>query len=252
MKNILLFPAGIQDSCHYASRYLEEQGISLTDHPSPDITHLLLDVPSFNNDQILRNGHNTIELLRMLPETTTVIGGNLESHIPYKHSKIDLLKDPLYLAKNAAITAECALQVAAPYLSTTYADATALILGWGRIGKQLAFLLRSLGCTVTVAARNKSDRALLEALGYFAVDYPQIFKILPDIRILFNTVPTQALDRKLLDHRKDCIIIDLASAPGLTCDNIIPARGLPGKYAPETSGKLIAQTFLRLLKEEYI
>jgi hypothetical protein len=40
--------------------------------------------------------------------------------------------------------------------------------------------------------------------------------------------------------------IELASSPGLEGDDVIEALGLPGKYAPETSGKLIARTILRL------
>ena len=53
--------------------------------------------------------------------------------------------------------------------------------------------------------------------------------ILPDIRLGSN-----------------CTAIELASTPGMAGDGIIPARGLPGKMAPAESGKLIAETFIRL------
>jgi hypothetical protein len=43
--------------------------------------------------------------------------------------------------------------------------------------------------------------------------------------------------------------IDLASQPGIGGNDVIWARGLPGKNAPESSGKLIAQTVLRKLEE---
>lgn len=250
MKNLLLYPTGVSSSSRYASDYLRRYGVPQTDHPTPEITHLLLDVPSFNAADRLKNGTNLTELLRMLPETTTIIGGNLSAILPPHRNTIDLLKDDIFLAKNAAITAECALQVAAPYLTATYADSPALILGWGRIGKHLARLLDSLRCKVTVAARRESDRALLKSFGYHAVDFSEVTQILPDLRILFNTVPLQLLDRKILDLQKDIIKIDLASLPGMVCEDIIPARGLPGKYAPESSGKLIAQTICRLLKED--
>jgi len=46
------------------------------------------------------------------------------------------------------------------------------------------------------------------------------------------------------------IVLDLASYPGITGKNVIPARGLPGKYAPESAGNLIAQSILRINKEE--
>ena len=181
----------------------------------------------------------------MLPKSLTIIGGNLNQEYLQNYQKADLLQDPYYLAKNAAITAECALQVASPHLRSTFADSPSLILGWGRIGKKLAALLSGVGSPVTVAARKDSDRAMLEAFGYQAVDFSQIPILLSRYKILFNTVPDLPLH---IDGQKT-IAIDLASYPGMKGNNIIPARGLPGKYAPESSGKLIATTILRMYQE---
>lgn len=214
----------------------------LTDHPSPEITHLLLDIPGFSGDE-----RELRELLRMLPKSITIIGGKLEQDYLINYRTIELLKDPLFLARNAAITAECALQTVKPYLTTAFYDTPTLILGWGRIGKCLAKLLSNLGASVTVAARNQQDRAMLEALGYRAVDFSRLEREVQQHRVLFNTVP-QGI--RLNGTFNSCIIIDLASAPGLLCNEAITARGLPGKYAPETTGKLIAATVLRLDKEE--
>jgi len=44
-----------------------------------------------------------------------------------------------------------------------------------------------------------------------------------------------------------CIKIELASQPGIEDTNVIQALGLPAKYAPESSGRLIANTVIRLL-----
>ena len=237
MKNVLLYPAGTSGSCFYASEILEHARCILIDHPAPEITHLLLDVSSKDTSDLY-------ELLRMLPRTITVIGGNLNMAYLQDYRKLDLLQDPYYLAENAAITAECALQAAAPHLHTTIADSPALILGWGRIGKCLAKLLKSMGCAVTVAARKPQDRALLKALGYNTADFPEIPKILDHFCILFNTVPDLPFS-----FNGSCIALDLASEPGMAGDSVIPARGLPRKYAPESSGKLIAETILRYRKE---
>ena len=246
MDSVLFYPIGSSESCRYASSFLSKSGFPITDHPSPDVTHLLLDVPSFDADGNLRDGTDLQLLLRMLPRTIVIIGGNLKFDYLSGYRKMDLLQDPLYLAKNAAITAECALQAAAPYLKTTFADSPALILGWGRIGK----LLSEIGCPVTVAARKESDRAMLNALGCGAVNFSEVPQILRQVKILFNTVPDLPLHSSLLDHWKNGVAIDLASYPGMKGDSVIPARGLPGKYAPESSGKLIAETVLRLYKEE--
>ena len=250
MGKTLLYPVGISESCRYASIFLEQAGLELTDHPAPEITHLLLDVPSFGANGLLKEGSDLKDLLRMLPDSVTVIGGNLDRDILQNYHKTDLLQDSRYLAKNAAITAECALKVCAQHLNTTFTDSPALILGWGRIGKCLARMLTSLGCTVTVAARKEADRAMLEALNYRATDFSQIPQVLQHCRILFNTVPKPPLHSDLLDLWKNGTAIDLASEPGMQGRHVIPARGLPGKYAPESSGRLIAETILRLLKEE--
>ena len=51
---------------------------------------------------------------------------------------------------------------------------------------------------------------------------------------------------------RNCLKIELASLPGIAGDDVIPARGLPGIYVPESSGKLIADTLLHRLQEERI
>ena len=242
MRSMLLYPIGTTAACRYAAAFLKNQGATLVDHPTPEVTHLLLDIPSFASDGSLRGGGDLNAILRTLPPDTTIIGGNLGSN--YKNS-IDLLTDEGYLASNAAITAECALQVTAPYLKTTFAESPVLILGWGRIGKCLSKLLSDMGCPVTVAARNSRDRAMLEALGYKSTDFSQVPGILNRYKVLLNTVP----DLPLHIHNETIIAIDLASYPGMRGDHVIQARGLPGKYAPESSGKLIADTIQRMNQE---
>lgn len=243
MKDILIYPAGITEACTLVGTYLHKLGFPITDHPMPEITHLLLDVPAFRSDGLLRSGEDPKKLLSMVPRNVTVVGGNLNTSVLRDHQKLDLLQDDHYLAENAAITAECALKVAAPLLKTTFRDTPTLILGWGRIGKCLAQLLKSLHCPVTVAARKECDRAMLRALRYDTIDFTQLSQ--KPFRLVFNTVPAPVHDAAL----SQCIQIELASQPGLSGDDVIQARGLPGIHAPESSGKLIAESFFRLWKE---
>lgn len=252
LDRLVLYPIGSSESCRIAAGILKNFGFSLTDHPAPEVTHLLLDVPSFGSNGFLRDGSDLKELLRMLPRDVTLIGGNLNQDFIGDYRKVDLLNDPWYLAKNAAITADCALKITAPLLKTTFADAKVLVFGWGRIGKCLTKLLSLLGASVTVAARKDNDRAMLEALGYRAITFPQIPHALDCCTLLFNTVPDLPLHSAILDSWENGIAIDLASLPGMRGQNVIPARGLPGKYAPESSGKLIAETILRFYKEEIL
>lgn len=243
MKSILLYPIGSTEAVRSAVCTLHKVGIPIIDHPAPEVTHMLLDVPAFQADGSLRGGGDLRHHLERLPPRTIVVGGNLNHPAVAEHRTVDFLKDEIYLAQNARITAHCALKVAAPLLKTTFADTTVLVIGWGRIGKHLAKLLRSLGASVIVAARSVKDRAMLGSLGYSVVDYDAPP---PRCSLVFNTVPAPYPGR----FSDDCIKIELASRPGLTGEGIVSALGLPGIHAPESSGALIAETFLRLCKEE--
>ena len=236
---MVIYPIGVSDAISCAVKQLQDKGYPLIDHPAPEVTHLLLDVPS--------KWEAAAQVLPMLPAGVTVIGGNLNNPVFDGYRKMDLLKDPNYLAKNAAITADCAIRLAGMQIQETYQDCSCLIIGWGRISQCLAKLLAGLGCKITIAARKEGDRAMAAALGFRAVDIPGIPWILSETRLVFNTVPERILDT---EPPKSCITLDLASRDGMPGEAVIRARGLPGKYAPISSCKLIAQTIHYLYKEE--
>ena len=126
-----------------------------------------------------------------------------------------------------------------------------LVIGWGRIGKCLAHQLARMGARVTVAARKERDLHIIAALGFGAMDTNGLDGRLGQFRVIFNTAPAMVLDRQLAEQcRADCVKIDLASKPGIEGEDVVSALGLPGKMAPEASGKLIAQTIARLLGKE--
>ena len=250
MEHILIYPIGTTDACAFAGSFLEKAGYSLTDHPTPEVTHLLLDVPSFTVDGSLRGGGSLPPILERLPPEITLIGGKLKHPALTGYPVLDLLWDEYYLAQNASLTAQCALRVAYPLLPSVLTETPALVIGWGRIGKCLTKLLVGMGCSVTVAVRNSKDRAIISALGWKSIDIPDSPGILPSIGIIFNTAPAPVLGADILSKYRNCIKIDLASSPGLSGSDVVYARGLPRQYAPESSGKLIAETILRHLREE--
>ena len=241
-----VYCAGTTPALAYAVHFLKRAGIPVTDSPRWDVRHLLLDVPSFRPGTPLTEEKNLDTLLSALPGDVTIWGGNLEHPVLTGYAVVDLLKDETYLAQNAAITAHCALQVAAPLLHTTWAETPTLILGWGRIGKCLGRLLKSQDCPVTIASSSDAKRAALRSLGYAAADLGSLHAILPQYRLIFNTVPEMVLPESDMGGSEDCVKIDLASKRGIAGENVVWARGLPGIYAPESSGKLIAETLLRL------
>ena len=247
MNDFIFYCAGSSRAQIYAAAFLMEEGVSFLPCPDHTVTHLLLPVPSFEADGSIKGGGDLGDILNKLPRTVTVIGGNLNRPELSEYEVLDLLEDPWYLARNASITAHCALELALEKLPVTLEKCPVLILGWGRIGKCLSDLLQKIGTPVTIAARNESDRAMASALGHRAVDFSGIGQEVARHRLLFNTVPQGIVLQK---PSPGCVKIDLASLPGLEGDDVIPARGLPGKYAPESAGKLIAESIIRLTREE--
>ena len=81
MADITVYHAGIAGPATYAEMYLKESGIFITDHPTPEITHLLLDVPSRD----IPAG-----LLERLPEDICIVGGNLTRPELEGYRKLDL------------------------------------------------------------------------------------------------------------------------------------------------------------------
>lgn len=246
MNNILIYYAQRSPTVLHAASALSSAGIAVTDHPTPDATHMLLDIPSLSDGNTLRSGTPLSDVLFSSPEHICVIGGNLSSPLLCDHPVIDLLKDDTYLYKNAAITAQCALSVAADKSAYAFSDCSILIIGWGRIGKHLAFLLRAYGAKISILSTSPVHRAEAASFGFQTFSSNQIENT---YYIIFNTAPYPVISSEQAAQLRHAVKIDLASKPGLTASDVIYARGLPGLLAPASSGRLIAQSILRLIKE---
>lgn len=247
MKDRTIYCGGTTAATQFAKEKLQDAGYPFSDHAGMNVKHLLLDVPSLDAKGNLRSGKSLDTLLAALPHDVIIYGGNLNHPALKDFQTVDFLRDDDYIAANAAITADCALQVAAPLLTKSLRDSPSLVIGWGRIGKCLGQMLKAIGNDVTIAARKRSDRAMLRALGYHAADISELPNTISRFRLIFNTAPEKVLN---VDGCKNCVKIDLASCQGLVGEDVVWARGLPGIHAPETSGELIAKTFIRLMKED--
>lgn len=248
MSKYIFYAANRTATLLAASEALKSRGYGVVTTPCESVTHLLLPVPSFDPEGNLKGGGNVDELLKKLPSTVTIVGGNLPAERFAGYHCLDLLKDSTYLAANASITAYCAVRLAMMELPVILRGCPTLIIGWGRIGRCLSALLWALEADVTVGARKEDDRAMASALGYRTVDPAELSRDLNEYHLIFNTAPAMVLTREQTAHcRENCLKIDLASERGIDADHVIWARGLPAKDAPESSGKLIARSVIRLL-----
>ena len=202
----------------------------------------------------------------------------------------DYMEDESLAVRNAVATAEGVLAEAILKYPGNLHDTKCLVLGFGKYGRVLAEKLKGLSARVTVCIRKDSDYAWAKACGYEAVYFDKILiqrqhrkdtqlicqnltqdeeeneeetrelsRKIMEYPLIFNTVPSQILDRRLLSKvRKDGFIFDLASAPG-GVDYEAARRlkiaaasypSLPGKYAPKASAQVMAELIKRVIRKE--
>ena len=159
---------------------------------------------------------------------------------------------------NAVPTAEGAIAEAMEHTGRTLHQSCCLVIGYGRTGKVLAHRLQAMGAQVTVSARKHSDLAWIRAFGMHAMETGCLAEVLSKMDIVFNTVPALVLTNDLLRQLPgESLVIDLASDPGgvdwkaaeSLGRQVIWARGLPGKVAPETAGAIIRDAIYHILEE---
>ena len=171
---------------------------------------------------------------------------------------IDYYNREELMVKNAVPTAEGAIEIALQEMPVTLSGPSALVVGYGRIGKILSAILAAMGVKVTVSARRLGDLAWIEASGYKAVHTSMISANMNEYDIIFNTVPSIVLGEEALScMNPEALVIDLASVPGGVDieaakglnRRVIWALSLPGKTAPISAGKIIKDTICNILNE---
>ncbi len=176
----------------------------------------------------------------------------------------DFFENEEFQQKNALPTAEGAVSILMRELPRTVSGLSVAVTGFGRVSKALVRLLLGMGARVTVGARKEQDLIAARALGCKTVRLTgtdAVVRLSLGQAAILNTVPHWLFtDEVFAEMREKPLMIDLASAPGGIDAGAAAARGihviwalsLPGKYAPETAGEIIADTVLSHLREEGI
>lgn len=234
-----------------------------------DASVIALPIPIIKSDNYL----NTIDdgkieiydILSLLREHHILFGGRISDPIKnyllnHNIKYIDYMDIESFQIKNALLSAEGAIYYAQGRINSGISDLEIAIFGFGRIGKILAYLLHTKGAKITVFARKESDFAWCQLIGLKAV------KILGNIissdileknyDIVFNTIPYRIIDERFAKNiNTDTIIIDLASYPYGMDESIAKKYnlkyyhelGIPGRYAPESAGKIIGEIILNYI-----
>lgn len=156
---------------------------------------------------------------------------------------------------NAIPTAEGAVSIAIQEYPGTLNGAKCLITGFGRIGKNLALILRGMGARVYSAARRKEDLMRMRAFGVEPLTYREITR---RFDVIFNTVPARVIGAPVLTQQDaDTLLVELASAPGgIDLESaarlglhVVQAQSLPGRVAPKTAAEYIKEAVYNMLEE---
>lgn len=202
-----------------------------------------------------------VSALDMLRYGGTLFGGGLTdgflSYCAERCAEVyDFFNDEDLTLQNAELTAEGALELVIRETDSAVLGSNLLILGFGRVGKACAKLFSAAGANVSVAARSPDARKAADQLGCHVCEF-YCEEALEHADTVINTVPQIVLTKERLRlMKKDALVLDLASAPyGTDFDaakelgiKALTAPGLPGKTAPKTAGKLIAESILKVTK----
>ena len=158
---------------------------------------------------------------------------------------------------NAIATAEGTIAEAIKRSPVNLSGSTCLVLGYGKCGSVLAAKLKGLDANVCVCARRVDALAQAKAAGFETLPFDSLKNSLHEFLFIFNTIPAQYFDESLLKEvLQDATLIDISSNPG--CFDLDAASklgiktalclGLPGKYAPKTSGLILTEALVAQLE----
>ena len=215
---------------------------------------------------ILPCGLEVISLERLLPQIrdgAPVLGGLADSETvslfeSAGHPFEDYFKRRELTVRNCIPTAEGALMIAMQEQAETVFGSSVLVIGFGNVGKASARLFAAAGAEVSCAVRRADAAAEAESAGYAPLMMPELAESISRFDTVINTVPALVLDEPLLEAMKPkALIIDLASLPGGVDKaaaealgvRLVHALALPGKVAPVTAGRYIADTVTNILTE---
>lgn len=226
---------------------------------------LMAPIP-FTKDQKTLSAHpelSVCQFLSLLHPGQTLFGGNLPPQVREycrKHAIAfcDFMDMEEVARKNAVATAEGAISEALAASPVNLEGSPCLLAGYGRCGQVIAKKLKALGAKITILEKDPEKQNLAKKEGFSCIQSHALTYFLENNSILFliNTIPCPLFGEPLLEKTPPGItIIDIASAPGgvdfdyckKTGRGARLCPGLPGKYAPETSAKILYEALTAYL-----
>jgi len=199
------------------------------------------------------------DFFELLRQDQVLAGGMIPTHISqlcgYKSIRVvDFMLSESLMLHNAYLTAEGLLSKLISETDFSLKDQNILILGYGNCGFTIGEVLKSMFANVFVFEQNEKRIALAKTRQLKTAGLFDLSALLPDFSLIINTIPAHILtEKQLTSLHHDCLIFDIASAPGGFSKEVMDTMepklfscpGIPGKFMPKTAGKLIGDTILQ-------
>jgi dipicolinate synthase subunit A len=200
-------------------------------------------------------------ILNLLTSDHILFGGSIPDYVK-DYTKENGIKCFDYMdieeitVKNTIATAEGTIAEALRLSPRCLHKSRCLVTGFGRCARTLALKLKGLDGAVTVADRKDAQLTLASSMGFDTIALSDLSQEIGEYAYIFNTIPAPVLKEDLIRlMNPDVTIIDIASAPGgvdfdFCKKQNIRAKlslGLPGIYAPETSGEILFEAIVKCL-----
>ncbi len=190
----------------------------------------------------VKKEHSEAELLDLfarLEKSTMVLS-------PYGKNAINYAQGEAFLKENAYLTAEGAICLYYNEQKETLLNKKVVILGYGRIAKYLAKMVKSQGAIPYAYARRGEVKAEIILDGIKSIELDEIDTLKPNV--IFNTIPYEVYKKET-----NATKIELASISGFKFNkNVINGGGLPGKMFPKTAAEIIYKAIKPILTAKEI
>lgn len=219
--------------------------------------NIVLPLPTIANRKIKGTDMTFDEFKQKLDCEQKVFCGNI--NVTSVENYYSYYYDEAFLINNSRLTAQGVLRLILDSIDCDLLELNAVVIGYGRCGKAISRLLKN--CGINVVSASRRNKTLLEAHedGIKAVLINQIDELVDSTDIVINTVPVNIIKREYISRLdSNDIYIEVASKPygfDITETDVynfryILAESLPGRFVPESAGENIADTVLKILKEE--
>ncbi|MBE5756851.1 MAG: hypothetical protein E7342_03525 [Clostridiales bacterium] len=158
-----------------------------------------------------------LEEIHSLPNNIIIFSGNINNEIKSLFDKkgityFNFLEDEEFTYKNALLTAEGTLSIILSKSNKSIFEKEILILGFGRIGKALSFLLSKLNVNFSIATFNQKeyDESIIYTKNRF---FEKSFdNFLNKYDVIINTIPKEFFTTDEVNKiDKNALFIELAS-----------------------------------------